>query len=87
MTCSKWQNYSDAEKTNAFHGWGLRRQCHYKAKWTKLPLSGMDKEDIKSITREYHELHSADKFDKLNEMDKFLERSNYQNWHKKKKKI
>lgn len=29
---------------------------------------------LKSI-KEYYELHSADRFDKLNEMDKFLDRS------------
>lgn len=43
----------------------------------------MELEDSKRIIREYHELHLAYKFDKSDEMDKFLERYKLPNWQKK----
>lgn len=47
---------------------------HVTIKQHEFSYHYQDTEDVKSI-KEYYELHSADRFDKLNEMDKFLDRS------------
>ena len=56
-------------------------------KWNEKGEVTTDTAEIQSILRDYYKQLYANKMDKLEEMDKFLERYTFQDWTGKKQKI